>query len=91
MKLLVITFIILFVIAIIVLSAILMHNNEKYSMTLGMYGQPEPKECSEKLPGLRYPHLYTCKACGLECSTLDSQNNCRQCLQILNERYAGIL
>ena len=90
MKLILITFIVSFVLTIIILSIVLAVN-EKYSMTLGMYGQPEPKECSEALPGLRYKNLYTCKACGLECSSIDAKNNCQKCMQVLNERYAGIL
>ena len=64
---------------------------ETYSMTLGGYGQPEPKECSEHIPGLRYKNLYSCKACGLECSTKESKENCVRCMQILNDKYDGIL
>ena len=75
----------------VIIVIIVMLRGESYSMTAGMYGQPEPKGCSYDKPSVRYKDIFTCKACGLQCSTKDADDNCQKCMQTLNQMYAGIL
>lgn len=65
---------------------------EGYIMTMGDYGKPEPKFCSESSPSRRKDpdsdghDFISCNACAVSCP---DPKNCYECLKKLS--YPGVL
>ena len=64
---------------------------EKFSMTLGNYGHPEPAFCKEEEPNVRFKNIYVCNACNLSCSTKESWDSCQKCMSKLNNIIPAVL
>jgi hypothetical protein len=67
------------IITVIIIFLGMLITNEKYIMTLGDYGKPNPKSCDEVTPknGM-------CNACSLECGIFKYKKNCCECTNFSN-------
>lgn len=83
------------VIAVLILSsfalAFVMLRKEKFLMTLGDYGHPEPTTCFESEPAVRFNDLYICNACSLGCSSKESWEKCQECQRNLSAKVQGVM
>ena len=61
--------------------------NVQYTLTLGNWGQPQPKFCFETKPERNAMdvgnNFKACNACNLACSTKEASDRCQSCLNYL--------
>jgi hypothetical protein len=67
------TFIIVSAVLLLII-LLIVTTREKYIMTLGDYGKPNPKSCDEITP-----RGGVCSACNLECGIYKYKQNCIEC------------